>query len=93
MLHIHTCANCNGNGRLGFDRGPATEYCPECSGAGLSSSDPEMRGIFGALLAGRIELASAPLGADRQLMLRGLTELEKRIERLERALESSSELR
>jgi hypothetical protein len=87
VFHARTCPNCNGVGHLGFDRGPAVEYCPECTGAGLTSSDPELRGVFAALLAGRVDLTAAPMGADRQLMLRGLARLEERIERIEAALE------
>lgn len=87
VFHARTCANCSGVGHLGFDRGPAVEYCPECNGAGLTSSDPELRGVFAALLTGRVDLTAAPLGADRQLLLRGLARLEERIERIEAALE------
>lgn len=84
--HARSCVNCGGLGRLGFERGPATEYCPDCNGAGLTWSDPQLRGVFAALLAGCVDLATAPLGADRQLMLGALARLEQRVERIEAAL-------
>jgi hypothetical protein len=88
-MAIRLCDQCNGDGAVGFDRGPVTENCTGCAGVGLVATDERtivqdmqrmlsVGGTHGAVLA------QAGKGAELRLLLRALELLQRRVDELER---------
>ncbi len=76
---LSPCPSCGGRGLLTFERGPGVEPCTVCLGAGRVYSDPDLRGVFAALL----EEKGVLLEADMRLLLLGLDAIDRRVAALE----------
>ena len=82
MGHLWMCPICEGQGTVVFESGPAAEPCTSCDGTGQCYSDPELRGLFEAMIEDR----GVMLDPAMRLLLNGLAALDARVASLEREL-------